>query len=49
MVEADDEEALLAFAADDPAVTTGTATLEVGKMLAGFVRPRPDREQTGAG
>jgi uncharacterized protein YciI len=43
VVEADDEEALLAFAADDPAVTTGTATIEVGKMLAGFVRPRPDR------
>jgi uncharacterized protein len=43
VVEADDEEALLAFAAGDPAVTTGTATIEVGKMLAGFVRPRPDR------
>jgi hypothetical protein len=28
VVEADDEEALLAFAADDPAVTTGTATIE---------------------
>jgi uncharacterized protein len=39
VVEADDEEALLAFAADDPVVTTGTGTIEVGKMLGGFVRP----------
>lgn len=38
VVEADDEEELRAFAADDPAVTSGTATIEVGKMLAGFVR-----------
>jgi len=22
-------------------VTTGTGTIEVGKMLAGYVRPRP--------
>ena len=43
VVEADDDEALLAFAADDPAVTTGTAAIEGGKMLAGFVRPRADR------
>jgi uncharacterized protein YciI len=40
VVEADDEEELRAFAAGDPAVTSGTATIEVGKMLAGFVRPR---------
>lgn len=40
VVEADDEAELRAFAAQDPAVTTGTATIEVGKMLAGFVRPR---------
>jgi uncharacterized protein YciI len=39
VVEADDEEEIRAFAAGDPAVTTGTATIEVGKMLAGFVRP----------
>jgi len=39
VVEADDEAALLAFAAGDPVVTTGTGTLEVGKMLAGYVRP----------
>jgi uncharacterized protein YciI len=41
VVEADDEEALRAFAADDPVVTTGTGTVELGKMLGGFVRPRP--------
>jgi hypothetical protein len=41
VVEADDEEELRAFAADDPVVTTGTASMEAGKMLAGFVRPRP--------
>jgi uncharacterized protein YciI len=41
VVEAsDDEEAALRdHAADDPAVTTGTARVEIGKMLAGFVRP----------
>jgi uncharacterized protein len=39
VVEAEDEEALLAFAAHDPVVTTGTGTIEVGRMLAGFVRP----------
>ena len=41
VVESDDEEQLRAFAAEDPVVTTGTGTMEVGKMLAGFVRPRP--------
>jgi uncharacterized protein YciI len=40
VVESEDEEELLAFAAGDPVVTTGTGTIEVGKMLAGFVRPR---------
>lgn len=40
VVEAEDEDELRAFAAGDPAVTTGTAQIEVGKMLAGFVRPR---------
>jgi uncharacterized protein YciI len=39
VVEADDEVELRAFAAGDPAVTTGTAQVEIGKMLAGFVRP----------
>lgn len=41
VVESDDEDEVRAFAAADPVVTTGTGTLEVGKMLAGFVRPRP--------
>ena len=41
VVEAEDEQELRAFAADDPVVTTGTGTIEVGKMLGGFVRPRP--------
>ena len=40
VVEAENEDELLAFAAGDPVVTTGTARIEVGKMLAGFVRPR---------
>jgi uncharacterized protein len=39
--EDEDEEELREFAAGDPVVTTGTGTVEVGKMLAGFVRPRP--------
>lgn len=38
--EDEDEAELRAFAAGDPAVTTGTAQIEMGKMLAGFVRPR---------
>jgi uncharacterized protein len=40
VVEADDEEELRTFAAGDPAVTTGTADLELGKMLGGSVRQR---------
>ena len=40
VVEAEDEDELRAFAARDPAVTSGTADMEIGKMLAGFVRPR---------
>src|SRR5438270_12038314 len=39
VVEADDEEEIRAFAAGDPVVTTGTASIEMGRMLAGFVRP----------
>ena len=42
-MDADDEEELRAFAADDPVVTTGTGTIELGKMLGGFVRPRATR------
>src|SRR5215467_5042141 len=45
LVEADDEAELRAFAASDPAVTTGTAQIELGRMLAGFVR---DRERSHA-
>jgi uncharacterized protein YciI len=40
VVEADDEDEIREFAAGDPVVTTGTADIEVGKMLAGFVRPQ---------
>jgi|SRR5689334_22939094 uncharacterized protein YciI len=40
VVEAEDEDEIRAFAARDPAVTTGTAEMEVGRMPAGFVRPR---------
>ena len=40
VIEADDEEELRAFAAEDPAVTSGIAELELGKMLTGFVRPQ---------
>jgi len=43
VVEADHEEELQTFAARDPVVTTGTGTVEIGKMLAGFVRPGPAR------
>jgi uncharacterized protein len=38
--EDEDEDELRAFAAGDPVVTTGTAQIEIGTMLAGFVRPR---------
>ena len=38
VIEAEDEDELRAFAADDPVVTTGTAEIELGKMLGGFVR-----------
>jgi uncharacterized protein YciI len=40
VIEADDEDELRAFADGDPVVTSGTATIELGKMLAGFVRSR---------
>jgi uncharacterized protein len=41
VVQADDEDEdeLRAFAAGDPVVTSGTGSIEIGKMLAGFVRP----------
>ena len=47
VVEADDEEEIRRFAAGDPVVVTGTAEMEVGKMLAGYVRP-PGPENRGA-
>ena len=40
VIEAEDEDELRAFAAGAPVVTSGTADMEIGKMLAGFVRPR---------
>src|SRR5918911_1619933 len=39
VIEADDEDELRAHAAGDPFVTSGTGSIEVGKMLTGFVRP----------
>ena len=39
VVEAEDEDELRAFASRDPAVTSGTARIEIGELLAGFVRP----------
>lgn len=39
VIDAADEAELRAFAAADPVVTTGTAHLLIGTMLAGFVRP----------
>ncbi len=40
VVETDDEQALVEFAAQDPVVTTGTADFEVGRLAAGHVRER---------
>jgi uncharacterized protein YciI len=40
VVETEDEDALRGFAAQDPVVTTGTATFELGRMAAGHVRER---------
>jgi uncharacterized protein YciI len=39
VVEADNEDELREYAANDPVVTTGTGRIEMGKLLAGFVRP----------
>ena len=39
VVEADDEDEIRQFASGDPVVTTGTADIEVGRMIAGFTRP----------
>jgi uncharacterized protein YciI len=40
VVQSDDEDELRDFASRDPVVTTGTARIELGKMLQGFVRPQ---------
>src|SRR5919199_1232347 len=40
VLEAEDEEEMRAFAAGDPVVVTGTAEIELGKMLTGFIRAR---------
>jgi len=40
VVDTEDEPALRAFAAQDPVVTTGTVTFEVGRLAAGHVRGR---------
>ena len=39
VIEADDEDELRARAAEDPAVVSGLAEIEIGKLLGGFVRP----------
>ena len=39
VVEAEDEQALRAFAAGDPVVESGIGETELGTLLAGFVRP----------
>lgn len=39
VIDTEDEDELRTFAAADPVVTTGTGTIEIGKMLGGFVRP----------
>jgi uncharacterized protein YciI len=38
VVEADDEQQLRSFAAQDPVVTTGIGKIELGSMLSGIVR-----------
>ncbi len=40
VVETDDEQTLREFASQDPVVTTGTATFEIGRMATGHVRGR---------
>jgi uncharacterized protein YciI len=40
VVQTDDEQALRKFAAQDPVITSGTATFEFGRMAAGHVRER---------
>jgi uncharacterized protein len=39
VIEAEDEDELRAYAAGDPVVMSGLGQIEIGTMLAGFVRP----------
>lgn len=39
VIESDDEDQVRAHAADDPVVTSGIGTMEVGTMLLGYIRP----------
>jgi uncharacterized protein len=49
VVEASDEQELRTYADEDPAVTTGTGTIEVGSLLGGFVRGRPSSSADSGG
>ena len=40
VIESEDEPELRAHVERDPVVTTGTGTVEIGRMLQGFVRSR---------
>jgi uncharacterized protein YciI len=40
VIEAENEDELRAVVARDPAVVTGTAEIEFGALLTGYVRPR---------
>lgn len=41
VVETDDEQSLRDFASEDPVVTTGTASFEIGRLADfGYLRPR---------
>jgi uncharacterized protein len=46
VLEADDDDEVRAFVANDPAVVNGVARMETGRMLAGFVRPGGDPVST---
>jgi uncharacterized protein YciI len=48
VLESDDEDELRGHIARDPVVTTGTASIELGKMLQGFVRHPSSGEMTPA-
>jgi uncharacterized protein len=41
VVEADDEAEVSTLVGADPFVTSGLGSIEMGRMLGGFVRPRP--------